>query len=606
MRFLAEVELIARLSKLERDNRRLKNLGVAVLVLAAFASVAANAAPHASADLVLNNGKIITVEQYQPEAQALAVVGNRIVDVGSDAAIKPWIGPHTKVIDLHGMTVVPGFIDSHAHFLGTGTALSELDLSYQKAPTWGAIVAEVAAAVKRAKPGEWILGRGWHQAKWLHPPQPNVLGLPTGKKLDAVSPNNPVLVTHASGHAIFVNQKALELAGIGLNTPNPPGGEIVRDKSGRAIGMLRDEAMDPVYDALKKTRAAEGPAERKKRLLEDVKLATQDALEHGVTTWQDMGEQFGTIDFLKEIAAQGKLHLRLYVYINGESVDALKAHLKNYYLVHYGKYDHLTVRGVGEILSDGALGTHSAWFFKPYLDAPSSTGYNVTPMREIKAMAEVAIADGFQMSVHAIGARANHEVLNTYQEVMAEHPDDTDLRWRIDHAQHLVPSDIPRLHVLHVTASMQTGHACDDGPYVVKRIGRVRAAYSYAWHSLIANRAIIANGTDAPVIPLDPIPNVFCAVTRRERFDPSQPAFYPFQAMTPTEALRTYTYDGAYSMFEEGELGTIASGKLADIVVLDHDLMTEPDADVLKTHVVYTILDGKVMYRRGVGFVGLN
>ncbi len=576
------------------------------LAMAAFAFAAPGPVAHQAADLVLYDGKIVTVEAYQPEAEALAVAGNRIVAVGSDAAIKPWIGPNTRAIDLRGMTAIPGLIDSHAHFLQTGEHLSELDVSAQGAPTWSAVVAKVAAAVKNAKPGEWIVGSGWHQEHWLHPPQPNVEGLPTGKALDAVSPDNPVLLEHASGHAIFVNQKALELAGIGPNTPNPPGGEIVREKNGRAIGMLRDRAMDAVYAALQKSRAAQTPAEKKARLLQEVNLATRDAFEHGVTTWQDMGEPFKLIDFYKEIATEGKLHIRLYAWIRGESADALQAQLKDYYLVRYGKYGHLTVRGIGEILSDGALGTHSAWLFKPYLDLPSSSGYNVTPMKEIKAIAEVAIAHGFQVSVHAIGTRANHETLNVFQEVMAEHPEDTDLRWRIDHAQHLIPSDIPRFHELHVIASMQTGHACDDGPYVVKRIGEVRAAYSYPWHSLIANRAIIANGTDAPVIPIDTMPNFFCAVTRRERFDPSQPAFYPFQEMTRREALRSYTYNGAYSMFEESELGTLAPSKLADIVVLDHDLMSEPADGILKTQVVYTILDGKIVYHRGEGFPGLN
>lgn len=565
-----------------------------------------NSPVHKSADLVLYNAKVITVEQYQPEAQALAVVGNRIAAVGSNSAIKPWIGPHTQAIDLHGMTVIPGFVDSHAHFLGTGQHLSELDVSAQQAPNWSDVVAKVADAVKRAKPGEWIIGSGWHQNHWSHPPEPNVEGLPTGKDLDAVSPDNPVLLEHASGHAIFVNQKALELAGIGPNTPNPQGGEIVRDKDGHAIGMLRDKAMGLVYAALQKSRASQSPEEKKAQLLKEVDLATRDALEHGVTSWQDMGNRFGTIDFYKELAAQGKLHIRLYAWINGESVDALNAHLKDYHLLRFGKYGHLTVRGIGEVLADGALGTHSAWFFDPYVDLPSSKGYNVTPMDEIKAMAEVAIADGFQMSVHAIGTRANHETLNVYQEVMAEHPENTDLRWRIDHAQHLIPSDIPRFDALQVIASMQTGHACDDAPYVVQRIGEVRAAYSYPWHSLISDRAIIANGTDAPVIPIDTMPNFFCAVTRRERFDAGQPVFYPSEAMTRMEALRSYTYNGAYSMFEESELGTLAPSKLADIVVLDGDLMTEPAADILKTQVVYTILDGKVVYHRGEGFVGWN
>lgn len=575
------------------------------LALAAFASSNANAQtqsaqPQAtkSADLVLHNGNIITVERYQPEAQALAVIGNRIVAVGSDAQIKPLIGPSTKTIDLHGMTVIPGLIDSHAHFMGTGESLSELDVSARQAPTWNAVVAKVAAAVKRAKPGDWIVGRGWHQNHWLHAPEPNIEGLPTGGELDAVSPDNPVLLVHASGHAIFVNRKALELAGIGPNTPSPQGGEIVHDANGRAIGMLRDKAMGLVYAVLQKAQANETPDQKNARLLKEVNLATQNALEHGVTSFQDMGASFDTINFYKQIADAGQLHIRLYAWINGESVDALKAHLKDYYLLRYGKNGHLTVRGIGEILSDGALGTHSAWLFDPYVDLPSSTGYNVTPMDQIRAMSEIAIADGFQVSVHAIGTRANSETLNVFQQVMAEHPGATDLRWRIDHAQHLIPSDIPRFSALHVIASMQTGHACDDAPYVVQRLGEVRAAYSYPWHSLIADRAIIANGTDAPVIPIDTMPNFYCAVTRRERFEPSQLAFFPSEDMTRIEALRSYTYNGAYSMFEEGELGSLAPGKLADIVVLDRDIMTEPAAEILKTNVVYTILDGKIAYHR--------
>ncbi len=554
------------------------------------------------ADLVLYDAHVVTVARHQPEAQALAVRGDRIVAVGSDDQIKAFIGPHTRAIDLHGQTVIPGLIDSHAHFMGTGEMLSQLNVSAAEAPTWADVVRKVAEAVKHAKPGAWIIGNNWHQEQWTHPPQPNVDGLPTGKALDAVSPDNPVLLWHSSGHALFANRKALELAGIGPHTPDPAGGQIVRDADGRAIGMLRDHATEAVLKAFRQSRAGETAQQRHARLMGYVGLATRNALEHGVTSWQDMGQPFRMIDFYKQIAAQGHLHVRLYAWINNEPVDALKARLKDYYLVGYGKHGHLTVRGIGEILSDGALGTHSAWFFKPYLDVPTTRGINVTPMKTIKAMAEVAIADGFQMSVHAIGARANNEVLNTFEQVMAEHPDATDLRWRIDHAQHLIPSDIPRFHALHVIASMQTGHNCDDGPYVVKRIGTERAASSYAWHSLIENRAVIANGTDAPVIPIDTMPNFYCAVTRRERFDPGKPAFFPAQAMTRMQALRSYTYNGAYSMFEEARLGSLEPGKLADIVVLDHDIMGEPAPDILKTHVVYTILGGKILYQRGKGF----
>jgi predicted amidohydrolase YtcJ len=564
-----------------------------------FAAGEARAASRAPADLIFYDAHVVTEFPGRPQAQALAVAGQRIVAVGTDREIQALRGTRTRAIDLHGMTVVPGFVDSHAHFLDTGEALSELDLSAGKAPTWDAIVRRVAEAAKRARPGEWIIGNGWHQEHWTRPPRPSVQGLPAGRELDTVSPHNPVVLQHASGHAIFVNNVALRLAGIGPGTPNPPGGEIVRDASGRAIGMLRDAAMSPVLAALEKSRAAQPPAEKRKRLVAEIALATHDALEHGVTSWQDMGQSFEMIELYKRLAAEGKLGVRLYAFVSDEPVAALRAHLPEYRLIDYGRDGLLTVRGIGEILSDGALGTHSAWFFEPYLDVPATRGYNVTPLPTIRAMAEIAMADDFQISVHAIGARANHEVLDIYQQVMAEHPGKTDLRWRIDHAQHLLPADIPRFAALHVIASMQTGHACDDAPYVVKRIGKARAASSYAWHSLIETGAIIANGTDVPVIPIDTMPNFFCAVTRRARFSPEGPVFYPLEVMTRMEALRSYTYNGAYSMFKERELGTLEPGRLADLVVLDRDILTEPAPEILATRVAYTVLAGKVVYQRG-------
>jgi predicted amidohydrolase YtcJ len=572
------------------------------LALSLIVSASASYAKPEPADLVLEHGRIATMDLHQPKAQALAVRDHRIVAVGSDHDIKPYIGSKTKVIQLHGLFVTPGFIDSHAHFMELGKDQTELNLRSNHAATWHQVVEKVAQAVKQAKPGQWIIGYGWHQERWTHPPHPNVDGLPTGKALDRVSPNNPVLLRHSSGHAIFVNKKALELAGITKNTPNPPGGEIVKGKNGRPIGMLRDAAMAPVYQALRQYRANRTPEQKYQIALKHAELATRNALEHGVTTFQDMGESFDGIDFYKRIAREGKLHLRLYAWINSEAVSQLKAHLKDYYMVDYGKRGYLTVRGIGEITSDGALGTHSAWFFKPYNDMPSSTGINVVAMDKIRKMAKVAIEDGFQLSVHAIGTKANHKTLDVYQDVMAQHPDKTDLRWRIDHVQHLIPSDVPRFHELHVIAAMQAFHACNDGPYVIKRIGLERASYSYAWHSLIGNRTIIANGTDAPVVPIDVVPNFACAVTRRLI---NGKIFFPAQRMTRMEALRSYTYNGAYSMFKEAELGSLAPGKIADITIFDQDLLTVSDKEVPKTHVIYTIVGGKVMYHRGEGVVGM-
>ncbi|HET9743289.1 MAG TPA: amidohydrolase [Terriglobales bacterium] len=545
------------------------------------------------ADLVLRHGHVVTMDEHEPEAQAVAVAGQRILAVGSDAAIQHYIGPSTRIIDLQGRLLIPGFIDAHAHFMGIGEALKQLDLT--KAHTWDDIVQMVAAAAKQAKPGAWIEGRGWHQAKWDRVPQPNVDGLPYNDTLSQVSPDNPVILTHASGHGVIVNAKAMELAGIGPNTPNPPGGEIVRDKNGKAIGMLRDRAAGLVRRVLQEHLRQRSPQEAEADAAETVRLAAHDLVSKGVTTASDEGESFQTIDFLKQQVSAGKVPARLWVLVNGESPANLAAKLPSYWLDGYGD-DHLSVRGIGEITADGALGTHSAWFLQPYADDPSTTGLNVTPIPTIREMAETALADNFQVSVHAIGDRANHEVLNLFEEIFRAHPEARDLRWRIEHAQHLEASDIPRFAQLHVIASMQSLHACSDGPYVVQRLGEARAAEgAYVWRKLIASGAIIANGTDAPVENVDPIPNFDCAVTRRMN---NGQTFFPGQKMTREEALRSYTLNAAYAIFQDDRLGSIAPGKLADLVVLSKDIMKIPDDEIRTAKVDQTFVGGQLVYER--------
>ncbi len=545
------------------------------------------------ADLVLRHGHVVTVDEAHPEAQAVAVSAGRILAVGSDEAIQRYVGPHTKVIDLQGRLLIPGFIDAHAHFMGMGEALKELDLT--KAHTWDDIVRMVADAARKAKPGQWIQGRGWHQAKWEHAPEPNVDGLPYNDSLSQVSPDNPVILTHASGHAIFVNRKAMELAGIGPGTPNPPGGEIVRDPKGRAIGMLRDRAAGLVRRVLQAQLDRRTPAQVAADLEETVRLAAHDMLSKGVTTASDEGESFKTIDFLKQLVGEGQVPARLWVLVGGESPEALAAKLPQYWLDGYGD-DHLSVRGIGEITADGALGTHSAWFLKPYDDLPTSTGLSVTPPATIRQMAEIALKDHFQVSVHAIGDRANHEVLNVFEQIFAAHPDARDLRWRIEHAQHLEASDIPRFGTMHVIASMQSIHACSDGPYVIQRLGEARAETgAYAWRKLIDTGAIIANGTDAPVEDIDPIPNFDCAVTRRMK---NGKAFFPQEDMTREQALRSYTINAAYAIFQEDRLGSITPGKLADLVVLSKDIMTVPVDQIPTAKVDYTLVGGQIVYQR--------
>ncbi len=392
-----------------------------------------------------------------------------------------------------------------------------------------------------------------------------------------------------------MNQKALALAGIGPATPNPSGGEIVRDSKGRAIGALRDRASGLVQRALQAVLATRSAAQVEADLTETVRLAAGDMLSKGVTMASDEGESFQTIDFLKKLVAAKGVPARLWVLVSAASPATLEQRMPQYWLDGFGD-DHLSVRGIGEITADGALGTHSAWFLQPYADDPSSTGLNVTAPAAIKAMAEVALKHHFQVSVHAIGDRANHEVLDVFQQIFTAHPEARDLRWRIEHAQHLEASDIPRFGAMHVIASMQSIHACSDGPYVATRLGQARAAEgAYAWRKLLDSGAIIANGTDAPVEDVDPIPNFACAVTRRLN---TGETFFPNETMTRDEALRSYTIDAAYALFQDDRLGSIAPGKLADLVVLSKDIMTISVDQIPTARVDDTIVGGKVVYTR--------
>lgn len=565
---------------------------LACVLAAAAVLVAAGCAPKKEpADLVLKNGKIATMDAAVPEVEALAVRGSTIVAVGDDGDIAPYIGEATQVIDLEGRLAIPGFIESHGHFTSIGRAKLQLDLT--KARSWDEIVAMVEEAAETRSPGEWILGRGWHQEKWDSPPEPNVDGLPLHHALSKVSPDNPVLLTHASGHSSLANAKAMELAGITRKTPDPPGGEIVRDAAGNPIGAFRETAQRLISRAMSQAMEQRTEEEREAERRKVVELAAEECLSKGITSFHDAGSSFATIDLFREFAEQGKLGIRLYVMIR-EGNERLKERIDEYRLIGVGD-NHLTVRAIKRMI-DGALGAHGAWLLEPYADLPTSTGLNTTPPEEIREAAEIAITHGFQLCTHAIGDRGNRETLDIYEEAFKAHPEKQDLRWRIEHAQHLHPDDIPRFGKLGVIAAMQGIHCTSDGPWVFKRLGEKRAEEgAYVWRKLLQTGAIICNGTDAPVEDVDPIACFYATVTRKMK---DGTPFFPDQKMSREEALRSYTISGAYAAFQEDLLGSLKPGKLADITVLSKDIMTVPDEEILEAEVLYTIVGGTVQYKK--------
>lgn len=542
------------------------------------------------ADLVLRGGKVVTLDENIPEAAAIAIHGDRIVAVGTDAEMQPRIGPTTQVIELAGRMVMPGFIEGHGHFLSLGDSLRSLDLA--KAKSWDEIVGLVAAEAKKTPAGQWIVGRGWHQGKWTASPVPNVQGYPVHDALSEATPEHPVLLTHGTGHMTFANAKAMHLAEISENSPDIKGGEILRDSSGKPTGSFRENASRPVHQAHAKSLAGRTAEQRQADLREVARLAAEECVKHGVTSFQDAGTRTNDVDLLRSMADEGKLPLRLWIMLN-DSNDVLAKRMAEYRVIG-AAHQYVTVRSIKRLI-DGAIGTHGAWLLEPYDDLPGSTGNNTLALTSLEQTAELAIQHNYQLCVHAIGDRANREVLDLFERTFAKHRvNGATLRWRIEHAQHIDPADIPRFHQLGVIASMQANHATSDGPFVVARLGERRAKLSsYAWRSLLDTGAMVINGTDVPVEPINPLGSFYASVTRKMA---SGVAFYPEQAMTRMEALRSYTRDAAYAAFEEQDKGTLALGKLADLVVLSHDLRNAAEEEIAKARVVYTIVGGKIVY----------
>ena len=564
-----------------------------VFILCAFANGCDQPVTKKPADMVLTNGNIVTADEALPQAEAIAIKDGLILAVGSQDDIASHIAETTQVIDLEGQLAVPGFIEGHGHFMSLGNAKMILDLT--KVENWNEIVTMVGDAAENAEPGAWIRGRGWHQEKWDALPPGAIDGMPDHTGLSEVSPNNPVFLGHASGHAGFANRAALELAGIDRNTPDPPGGTIVKSGDGEPTGALRETAQRLVSNLVQEYLDSRAPEERRADDERRVELASADLLGKGITSFHDAGADFETIDFYKEMAEAGRLPVRLYVMVRRESNATMDQKLPEYKMTN--AYDgHLTVRSIKRQI-DGALGSHGAWLLEPYEDH-DSVGLVLETVEDITGTAEIAVKHGYQVNTHAIGDRANREVLDIYEKAFAASENGgTDLRWRIEHAQHIHPDDIPRFNQLGVIAAMQGNHCTSDAPWVFKRLGAERAeSGAYMWRALLDSGAIVTNGTDVPVEDANPLASFYAAVARIAN-DGS--VFFPEQAMTREEALASYTLSNAYAAFEEDVKGSITPGKYADITVLSKDIMTVPAEEILDAEVVYTIVGGKVLHGQG-------
>lgn len=535
------------------------------------------------ADIVFKNGNVYTVNDDQPKAEAIAIKYGRIVFVGSNADVKKYEGKKvTKVIDLKGATVVPGLADAHYHFSGVG--FREMNLNLEGTTSLDDFLAKVKARVDKAKPGEWVTGRGWIETFWK--PQ----AFPTRWDLDKIAPNNPVYLTRADGHGAVANSAALKIAGIDKNTESPFGGEIMQDKErGEPNGMLLDRAQGLIGRHI--------PASTKADLEQALILADKRSISLGWTQVQDAGVSWDQIELMKKLLGEQKLKIRLYEAIRGPGADAQRLLREG---AQIGMYDgKLTVRTI-KVSIDGALGSKGAALLENYADHDTN-GFLTFKEDQVLPMLNEALRKSIQVEVHAIGDRANRTILDWYETVFNEVPmiqrmDRNPPRWRVEHAQILDPADIPRFAKLGVIPSMQPSHAIGDLHFAPSRLGTKRLAGAYAWQTLIKSGVVIAGGSDAPVERGEPMIEFYAAVARKDQKGFSGEGWHPEEKVTREQALKMFTAWAAYAAFEEKQRGSIEQGKWADLTVLSADIMQIPEAEILKTRCVMTVIGGEVVF----------
>jgi predicted amidohydrolase YtcJ len=536
-----------------------------------------------TADVVFKNGNVYTANDKQPRAEAIAVKGGKIIFVGSNADVKAYEGSGTRVVDLRGNTVLPGLTDAHYHLSGVGER--EMEFNLEGTTSLEDFLAKVKARVDKAKPGQWVTGRGWIETFWKPPV------FPTRQQLDKIAPNNPVFLVRADGHGSVSNSAAFKIASITKATQAPSGGEIMKDnQTGEPNGMLLDRAQSLVARHI----PAQTQAEREQAIL----LGVKRSIELGWCQIQNAGNNYSEVNLIKKLYEQGKIKLRIYNAVRGPSPDTTKLLSEGATL---GAYDNRFTNRTIKVSIDGALGSKGAALLEPYADHNTS-GLLIYKEEDLMPMFIDALKKGIQIETHAIGDRANRTILDLYEKAFKTVPPAErkvqDPRWRIEHAQIVHPDDIKRFASLGVIPSMQPSHAIGDLHFAPSRIGIKRLEGAYAWQSLIKAGSIIPGGSDAPVERGEPMIEFYAAIARKDQKGFSGEGWHPEEAVTREQALKMFTLWAAYAAFEEKVKGSIEMGKFADLTVLSADIMTIPEADILKTRCVMTVIGGEVVYQR--------
>ncbi len=539
---------------------------------------AASAAQTVRADLILVNGRVYTVDAARPLVAAIAVRNGRVLFAGSEREARALAGPQTRIIDARGQTVIPGMVDAHAHLFGLGNSLRNVQLA--GARSYDEVITRVVARARDVKPGEWIVGRGWDQNLW---PDRN---FPTHEALSRALPNNPVALERIDGHATLANAMAMRTARVDASTKDPDGGRLIRLSDGSPSGVFVDNASAFIDRAV--------PPLTRQQARDAIIAAIAEANKWGLIGIHDAGVGPETIDIYEALAREGRFSLRNYVMISDDSA-AIRHYMSRGPLS--ALYDgRLWVKSI-KLYSDGALGSRGAALLAPYSDEPGNTGLLVSAPAHIEQVATAALRRGFQVNVHAIGDRGNRIVLDAFDAAFRKVPR-ADHRFRIEHAQVISPSDIPRFSVLGVIPSMQASHQTSDMRWAEARVGPERIKGAYAWRSLLETGVVIPNGSDFPVEEVNPLISFHAAVSRQDGTNWPSGGWYPRQIMTRTEALKSITIWPAFAAFQENLMGSLAPGKYADFVILDRDIMTIPASDILKTRVVSTWIAGRTVYER--------